>query len=129
MRASGPAGVRPPDRLPACIGLGTEMAIISENMHSPLGRRLASAGPMIWFFVFLFLLTLLLAGILTFQFLPSRLDGSPGTVARQTVKAPERVTYTSKIRTEDERARAAASVPEVPNFQVSVVTRQIELAR
>jgi putative nucleotidyltransferase with HDIG domain len=105
------------------------MAILSENVHSPLGRRLASAGPVIWFFVFLSSLTLLLTAILTFQFLPSRLDGSPGTVARQTVKAPERVTYTSKIRTEDERARAAASVPEVPKFQSRTVVTQIELAR
>jgi putative nucleotidyltransferase with HDIG domain len=62
--------------------------------------------------------------VLTFQFLPGRYQVVEGEVSRLNIKAPQKVSYTSLLRTRDERTRAAAAVAEVYVFDAVVVESQ-----
>ncbi|HEV8639148.1 MAG TPA: HDIG domain-containing protein [Chloroflexota bacterium] len=62
--------------------------------------------------------------ILTFQFIPNRYQVAEGAVSPYTIKAPQKVTYTSQIRTREERARAGAAVAEVFVLYSAVVEAQ-----
>jgi len=50
---------------------------------------------------------------LTFQFLPGRYNLNEGDVSPYDIKSPEKITYISQIRTDQERQQAAAAVPDV----------------
>lgn len=62
--------------------------------------------------------------VLTFQFIPGRYQIAEGEVSRLNIKAPQKVSYTSQLRTREERARAAAAVAEVYVFDSAVVESQ-----
>lgn len=73
-------------------------------------RRLAGPWQIAAFGV---VLALGLLATLTFPFLPSRYALNLGDVSPYDVKAPFKVSYVSAIRTQQERQRASAAVPEV----------------
>jgi len=73
-------------------------------------RRLAGPWQLV---VFGLLLALGLFTTLTFQFLPSRYALSAGDVSSYDIKSPSKVTYISQIRTNQERQRASAALPDV----------------
>ena len=62
--------------------------------------------------------------IVTGQFAPSRYQVSAGEVSPVSVKSPQKVVYSSQIRTREERARAAAGVAEVYVFDLASVEAQ-----
>jgi putative nucleotidyltransferase with HDIG domain len=62
--------------------------------------------------------------VLTFQFVPNRYQVSEGDVSPFTIKAPQKVTYTSQLRTREERARAGAAVAEIYVMDTAVVDTQ-----
>ena len=78
-------------------------------------RRVARgrpSGP--WLSVmFGLVLAVALLAILTFQLLPSRYALSEGDVSPYDIKSPIKVTYVSQLRTSQERAQAAAAVPDI----------------
>jgi hypothetical protein len=61
---------------------------------------------------------------LTFQFIPGRYQVAVGEVSPYTIKAPQKVTYTSQIRTREERAQAGAAVADVYVLDSAVVEAQ-----
>jgi putative nucleotidyltransferase with HDIG domain len=70
---------------------------------------------------------LLFAGLLfvfTFQFIPGRYQVAEGEVSRLNIKAPQKVSYTSQLRSREERTRAAAAVAEVYVFDSALVESQ-----
>jgi putative nucleotidyltransferase with HDIG domain len=62
--------------------------------------------------------------IVTGQFAPSRYHLTAGEVSPVTVKSPQKVVYSSQIRTREERARAAAEVAELYVFDLASVEAQ-----
>ncbi|HEY3109182.1 MAG TPA: HDIG domain-containing protein [Chloroflexota bacterium] len=62
--------------------------------------------------------------IVTGQFAPSRYHLTAGDVSPVTVKSPQKVVYSSQIRTREERARAAAEVAELYVFDLASVEAQ-----
>jgi putative nucleotidyltransferase with HDIG domain len=66
--------------------------------------------------------------VLTFQFLPGRYNLNEGDVSPYHIKSPVRVTYISQVRTQAERARAAAAIPEIMVFDATVGDRQRQRA-
>lgn len=77
--------------------------------------RLALFGLALW---------VLLVFIQTFHFVPGRYQFAEGEVSNSTIKAPQKVVYTSQIRMREERARAAAAVSEIHVFDAAVVEAQ-----
>jgi len=82
----------------------------------------------------------MLSLILVYQFLPSRVRLRVGEVSSQDIRAPQKITYISEIRTEKERDAAAAAVRPIYTLpdrllaqrQVSrarAITRYIDLVR
>ncbi len=77
-------------------------------------RRRGTRLPEPWQVVaFGLLLALGLLASLTFQFLPGRYALNEGDVSPYDVKSPFKVTFVSQIRTNQERQRASAAVPDV----------------
>jgi cyclic-di-AMP phosphodiesterase PgpH len=62
--------------------------------------------------------------IVTGQFAPNRYHVAGGEVSPVTVKSPQKVVYSSQIRTREERARAAAEVAEIYVFDLASVEAQ-----
>jgi len=60
--------------------------------------------------------------VLAFQFLPSAYQVNEGEVSRHNIKSPRRAVYVSQLRTQEERDRAAAAVPEQYALDTSVAT-------
>lgn len=60
-----------------------------------------------------FALAFAIFAVLTFQFLPSRYALNEGEVSSYDIKAPAKVTYVSQLRTNAERQRAAATIPDI----------------
>jgi len=69
-------------------------------------------------------LFLALLFVVTFQFIPGRYQLVEGDVSPYTIKAPNKVTYASQIRTREEKTRAAAAVSEVYVLDSAVVDTQ-----
>lgn len=68
--------------------------------------------------------------ILSFQFLPSRVNLQVGDVSSGDIRAPTRITYNSEIRTEEDRQRAEAAVEEIYNpAEAAIAREQINRAR
>jgi hypothetical protein len=65
-----------------------------------------------------------LVTILVGQFGPGRYQLAVGDVSPFAVKSPQKIVYTSQIRTREERARAAAEISEVHVFDLQVVDAQ-----
>lgn len=84
------------------------------EQRTKLRRRTVRRLPEPWQSVaFGFLLALGLFASLAFQFLPGRYALNEGDVSPYDVKSPFKVTYISQVRTNQERQRAAAAVPDV----------------
>lgn len=84
------------------------------------------AGP--WRLVaFAVVYSIVLFAALVIQFLPSRYSLNPGEVSPYDVKSPVKVTYVSRIQTDQERQRASASVPDmykpIPDVATTATTR------
>lgn len=75
------------------------------------------------------LLAIALTLILVFQFLPSRYDLKDGEVARETIKSPIQVSFSSQVLTKQERDRAELQVPEVMREDPNIATDQISRAK
>src|SRR5689334_24941203 len=71
------------------------------------------AAPSVQMAIFGLLLTLALSATLTFQLLPSRYALNEGDVSPYDIKSPAKVTFTSLVRTNQERARVDAGIPDV----------------
>jgi putative nucleotidyltransferase with HDIG domain len=87
----------------------------SKAALAPRRREVPSivATPTMQMVIFGLLLTLALTATLTFQLLPSRYALNEGDVSPYDIKAPAKVTFTSLVRTNQERARVDASIPDV----------------
>ncbi len=66
--------------------------------------------------------------ILTFQFLPSRYDLHEGEVSVYTIKSPQKLTYTSQIKTREAKQAAAAAVPDVYVLNPAIADQQRQRA-
>lgn len=62
--------------------------------------------------------------ILTFQFFPSRYSLNEGDVSGVNVRSPQKVTFVSQSKTDEERVRAAGAVPDVYVHDQSIATQQ-----
>ncbi|TAK27567.1 MAG: HDIG domain-containing protein [Chloroflexota bacterium] len=93
----------------------------SSRTHVPLGN----IRQVVRFVSFVLLLTLLLTSVVSFQLLPSRFQLREGEVSPETIKAPERETYISELRTREERDQAAARVPEIIRYDSSIAVAQV----
>src|SRR5258708_7599606 len=87
----------------------------SKAALAPRRREVPSivATPLMQMVIFGLLLTLALTATLTFQLLPSRYALNEGDVSPYDVKAPAKVTLPSLVRTNQERARVDAGIPDV----------------
>lgn len=82
--------------------------------------------------IFLFCVSLIVAltFILSFQFLPSRINLQVGDVSPTDIRAPSRITYQSEIKTEEEKLRAEAAVEEIYDpADASIAREQINRVR
>jgi len=94
-----------------------------------LPGKLKEQRPMMRQILFAGLLVVLLAGILSYQFLTSRVALEVGQVCRQDIRAPRSITYQSQILTARERDRAAAAVSDVYDYDRNIASRQVTRAR
>ncbi|MBI2938950.1 MAG: HDIG domain-containing protein [Chloroflexi bacterium] len=62
--------------------------------------------------------------VLTFQFLPTRYNLNEGDVSVYTIKSPQKVTFVSHVRTQEERQRAALAVADVYRLLPEVAEEQ-----
>ena len=82
--------------------------------------------------ILLFCVSLIVAltFILSFQFLPSRINLQVGDVSPTDIRAPSRITYQSEIKTEEEKRRAEAAVEEIYDpADASIAREQINRVR
>lgn len=98
---------------------------------APAGRSL-SATPLLraWLSPALFVigLTAALTFILAFQFIPGQVQISEGEVAKQNIRAPQRVTYVSQIKTKEAKDKAVLAVADVYDYDPSLAQQQKALA-
>lgn len=66
--------------------------------------------------------------VLGFRLLPSRYPSRVGEVSAQTIKAPSRTTFVSKVKTEERQEQAVASVGEVLVYDPEIKRKQINRA-
>ncbi len=71
-----------------------------------------------------FVLVLATSFILVFQFLPSRVDLEVGDVSPVDLRAPRGITYTSEIKTQEERQKAEEAVEDVYDPADPEIARQ-----
>lgn len=69
-------------------------------------------------------LAVLLTAILAFQILPGQVHLNEGEVARQNIRAPQRVTYVSQIKTKEAREKAIQAVPDVYDYDPGLGQQQ-----
>ena len=74
--------------------------------------------------IFGFILVLLTSFILVFQFLPSKVDLKVGDVSPVDLRAPRGVTYTSEIKTQEERQKAEEAVEAIYDPADPEIARQ-----
>jgi cyclic-di-AMP phosphodiesterase PgpH len=70
------------------------------------------------------LLALAVWALLSINVLPRSYEVREGEVARNDVRSPRKLTYTSQVRTKAERDRAASAVQEVVEIDPQIVQRQ-----
>ncbi len=71
-----------------------------------------------------FILVLVTSFILVFQFLPQRVDLEVGEVSPKDIRAPREITYTSEIKTQEERQKAEEAVEDVYDPANPEIARQ-----
>ncbi len=71
-----------------------------------------------------FILVLVTSFILLFQFLPRRVDLEVGEVSPVDLRAPRGITYTSEIKTQEERQRAEEAVEDIYDPADPEIARQ-----
>jgi len=71
-----------------------------------------------------FILVLVTSFILVFQFLPSRVDLKVDDVSPVDLRAPREITYTSEIKTQEERQKAEEAVEDVYDAADPEIARQ-----
>ena len=62
--------------------------------------------------------------LLAFNLLPRPFQAAEGDVSQVNVRSPRKLTYTSQVKTKEERDRAAAAVQEVVEIDPAIVQRQ-----
>lgn len=70
------------------------------------------------------LLALVVWGVLSVSVVPLAIDVREGEVAQVAVRSPRKLTYTSQVRTKQEREKAAAAVQEVVEIDPAIVQKQ-----
>jgi hypothetical protein len=69
-------------------------------------------------------MTLALTLILAFQVIPGQVQVNEGEVARQNIRAPQKTTYISQIKTREARDKAVLSVADVFEYDAGLVQQQ-----
>src|SRR5918997_1663730 len=62
--------------------------------------------------------------LLAFNLLPRAFQAAEGDVSQTNLRSPRKLTYTSQVKTKEERDRAAAAVQEVVENDPAIVQRQ-----
>src|SRR3954470_5208702 len=70
------------------------------------------------------LLALVVWGLLSVNVVPLALEVREGEVSQTNVRSPRKLTYTSQVRTKQERERAASAVQEVVEIDPAIVQKQ-----
>ena len=112
-----------------------------RNPRSRRGRRSLSSRPRAgvpisipslpaWVSPALFVvgLTAALTLIMAFQFIPGQVQISEGEVAKQNIRAPQRISYVSPIRTKEAKDKAVLAVADVYDYDPRLVQQQKTLA-
>jgi cyclic-di-AMP phosphodiesterase PgpH len=92
------------------------------------GRRLPY--PPTWLSPALFVigLTAALTFVLAFQFIPGQVQISEGEVAKQNIRAPQKISYVSQIKTKEAKDKAVLAVADVYDYDPSLAQQQKTLA-
>lgn len=83
-----------------------------------------AAPDWLWPLLFTAGLVIGLTAILALRFLPSQVQLNEGDVARQNIRAAQRTSYISQLRTREARDKAVASVADVYEYDESLVQQQ-----
>lgn len=96
----------------------------ASRLHRSLRWLRRPGGRLVRLAAFSLFLALGLIFVLSFQFLPSRYKLNEGDVSPYTIKAPQKVSYISQIKTREERTRAAEAVNDVYVLDAGIVETQ-----
>ncbi|MDP3047695.1 MAG: HDIG domain-containing protein [Chloroflexota bacterium] len=80
----------------------------------------------VWLLPALFVigLTVALTFILAFQFIPGQVQISEGEVAKQNIRAPQKISYVSQIKTREAKDKALLAIADVYDYDPSLAQQQ-----
>lgn len=94
----------------------------------PSVRPLVRSRPSlpVWLLPALFVigLTVALTFILAFQFIPGQVQISEGEVAKQNIRAPQKISYVSQIKTREAKDKALLAIADVYDYDPSLAQQQ-----
>jgi putative nucleotidyltransferase with HDIG domain len=74
--------------------------------------------------IFVIGLTAALTFILAFQFIPGQVQISEGEVAKQNIRAPQKISYVSQIKTREAKEKAVLAIADVYDYDPSLAQQQ-----